>query len=71
MEKELLVRLKGEREMSGNKAVLVVIGIVLVCLILIYLSISTFFKNNPHQPNQRSLGLTPEVVQSSIVLNPR
>ncbi|MFG3613683.1 hypothetical protein M2M59_14755 [Rummeliibacillus sp. G93] len=38
--------------MSGKKMTFLIIGIVLVCLILIYLSIATFFKNNPHQPNQ-------------------
>ncbi|MFJ8263633.1 hypothetical protein ACIQ4I_17100 [Rummeliibacillus sp. NPDC094406] len=52
--------------MSGKKATLIVIGIVLVCMILIFLSIFAFFKNNPHQPNQKSLGLTPEVAQTII-----
>lgn len=57
--------------MSGKKTTLIVIGIVLVCMILIYLSISSFFKNNPHQPNQESLSLKPEIAQSIVFLNSR
>ncbi len=41
--------------MSGKKMTFVIIGFVLICIILIFLSISTFFKNNPHQPNQKSI----------------
>ena len=44
--------------MSGKKATIIIIGIALVCVILIYLSISVFYKNNPHQPNQKSISLT-------------
>ncbi|HWI47200.1 MAG TPA: hypothetical protein VNU45_03115 [Rummeliibacillus sp.] len=57
--------------MSGKKATLIVIGIALVCMILIYLSITAFYKNNPHQPKQKSLGLTPEFAQSIIISNLR
>ncbi|WP_102693658.1 hypothetical protein [Rummeliibacillus pycnus] len=57
--------------MSGKKATLIVVGIALVCVILIYLSILAFYKNNPHQPNQKSLSLTLSVTQNEFEIKKR
>ncbi|RIJ64234.1 MULTISPECIES: hypothetical protein [unclassified Rummeliibacillus] len=52
--------------MSGKRMALIVVGIVLICLLLVYISISAFYKNNPHQPNQQSLGFSTEVTQGTL-----
>lgn len=57
--------------MSGKKTALIIIVMILVCIILIYLSITAFYKNNPHQPNQQSYGLTPAMAQIIIISNSR
>lgn len=53
--------------MSGKKMSLIIVGIILILLIFIYISISTFYKNNPHQPNQQSLGFTTEFTQENLL----
>lgn len=55
------MNLERKKQMSGKKITIFVIGFVIICAILIYLSISIFYKNNPHQPNQKSLGLITEI----------
>lgn len=52
--------------MSGKRMALIIVGIVLICLLLVYISISAFYKNNPHQPNQQSLGFSTEVTQEIL-----
>ena len=53
--------------MSGKKMALIVVSIVLICLILVYFSISAFYKKNPHQPNLNSIGFTSEIIQENFL----
>ncbi|MBK3494615.1 hypothetical protein JFL43_07050 [Viridibacillus sp. YIM B01967] len=56
--------------MSGKKAVIVLISIVIIAVILIVLSIQRYYANNPTQ-NSQANSLTPDTVQSIIISNSR